>query len=131
MPDWLINIVSVTPAQPGDPTAKFDPSTQQCLEADNVTWSNRTGTTHEVVPVSPTPPSWAASFGVDPTPANESSNPTYSVVAPVVLDPNTGQPAKNAQGATTPIYGTVTYQCKLHPNEIGYFDILQNPPTFT
>src|SRR3954454_6813018 len=117
MPDWLINIVTVPPSDPESPTAAFTPVTQQVLVADNITWSNRTGTTHEVVPVSPIPPSWAASFGVNPVPAGESSNPTYSVIAPVQLDPNTGQPAKDAKGNTIPIYGTVKYQCKLHPDE--------------
>jgi plastocyanin len=130
MPDWLINIVSVTPADaaidPEIPAAAFNPTTQEVLEGDNITWSNRTGTPHEVVPVSPAPPSWAESFGVNPIPAHESSNPTYSVIVPLELDA-TGELKKDDEDKTIPLYGTVTYQCKLHPNEIGYFKIVSVP----
>jgi plastocyanin len=113
MPDWLINIVSVTPVNPGDPTAAFSPSTQQVLEADNITWSNRTDDVHQPVCSDTTVTPW----GVDPVPAGESSNPTYSVVAP--------------QSGGSPVYGLLTYHCQNHPGEIGQLDILANPPTFT
>jgi plastocyanin len=125
MPDWLINIVSVTPT-----TAAFNPETQDCLAGDNITWTNKTDTSHQPVPLNPKPPAWSASFGVNAVPAGQSSNPTYSVVAPVQLDPNTGQPVKDANGKTIPVYGPVTYQCKNHPNEVGKFNILKVPPTF-
>ncbi|MEA2328460.1 MAG: hypothetical protein QOE68_3419 [Thermoanaerobaculia bacterium] len=140
MPDWLIEIVSVTPTKPGDPTAAFKPDNQdppdeqQVLVGDNITWTNRTDDAHQPVPVSPKPPSWPASFGVDPVPPDQSSNPTYSVVAPVQVDPKTGEVVyvkdKNGKDVTTPVYGIVTYQCKSHPNEIGKFNILAKPPTF-
>jgi plastocyanin len=130
MPDWLIEIVPVIPTDSGGPNAAFEPSTQQVLAGDNITWTNRTEDQHQPVPVNPKPPSWTAAFGVNPVPPDQSSNPTYSIVAPVLLDPNTGQPAKDANGNTIPIYGPATYQCKFHPNEIGIFDILKVPPTF-
>ena len=112
MPDWLINSVSITPANPGDPAAKFDPSPQQVLEADNITWSNRTGETHQPVPSDPNATPW----GVNPIPPEQSSNPTYSVAAP--------------QSGGSPVYGIVEYHCQNHPKEIGQLNILQNPPTF-
>jgi len=113
MPDWLINIVSVTPANPGDPTAKFDPSPQTCLQGDNITWSNRTDDPHTPVPSDPA----AAPWGVDQIPAGESSNPTYSVLAP--------------QSGGQPVYGIVKYQSKEHPEVIGELNIVAVPPTFT
>lgn len=114
MPDWLIKIVSVTPANPGDPTAAFDPATQDALEADNITWTNKTDDEHQPVPLNPPTPAW----GVDAVPPWQSSNPTYSVAAP-----------EDSKG--NPIYGPVTYQCKNHPKEVGTINILKNPPTFT
>jgi plastocyanin len=128
MPDWLIEIVSVTPTEPGGPTAAFKPATQQVLVGDNITWTNRTDDPHQPVPVSPKPPSWPAAFGVNEVPPDQSSNPTYSVVAPVQLDSN-GQPVL-VNGKTVPVYGPATYQCKNHPNETGTFDVIKVPPTF-
>jgi plastocyanin len=128
MPDWLIEIVSVTPTEPGGPTAAFIPATQQVLVGDNITWTNRTDDPHQPVPVSPKPPAWPAAFGVDEVPPDQSSNPTYSVVAPVQLDSN-GQPVL-VNGKTVPVYGPATYQCKIHPNETGTFDVIKVPPTF-
>ncbi|MEA2336526.1 MAG: hypothetical protein QOE82_533 [Thermoanaerobaculia bacterium] len=115
MPDWLINIVSVTkdPNNPDAPAAKFDPSPQLCLQADNITWSNRTDDPHTPVPSDPTAPAW----GVNEIPGHESSNPTYTVLAPV--------------SGGNPVYGIVTYHCQNHPDEIGQLNIVQNPPTFT
>ena len=124
MPDWLIEIVSVTPT-----TAAFQPATQDVLVGDNITWTNRTDETHQPVPLNPKPLAWPASFGVDPVPPDQSCNPTYSVVAPVVLDAN-GQPVLDSNKKTTPVYGPVTYQCKNHPNEVGTLNILKVPPTF-
>jgi plastocyanin len=113
MPDWLIEIVPVTPANDGDPTAAFEPATQDVLAGDNITWSNRTDEAHQPVPLNPSTPAW----DVDSCPAGESSNPTYSVRAPV-------------DGSGKPVYGPVTYQCQNHPDEIGTLNILQVPPTF-
>ena len=113
MPDWLIEIVSVTPANPGDPTAAFNPATQDVLQWDNITWKNSTKGEHQPVPLNPPTPAW----GVDPVPAGESSNPTYSVKAPV-------------DGNNKPIYGPVTYKCAKHENEVGTLNILSAPPTF-
>jgi plastocyanin len=113
MPDWLIKIVTVTPANPGDPTAAFDPATQDALAGDNITWRNNTGASHRPVPLNPPTPAW----GVNAVPAGQSSNPTYSVKAPVDSGGN-------------PIYGPVTYKCESHPNEIGTLNILKVPPTF-
>jgi plastocyanin len=123
MPDWLIEIVSVTPT-----TAAFQPATQDVLVGDNITWTNRTDISHQPVPLNPKPLAWPASFGVDPVPPDQSCNPTYSVVAPVQLDAN-GQPVL-VNNKTVPVYGPVTYQCKDHPNEIGTLNILKVPPTF-
>lgn len=113
MPDWLIKIVSVTPTNPGDPTAAFDPATQDVLAGDNVTWNNKTDSEHQPVPLNPPTPAW----GVNAVPAGQSSNPTYSVKAPL-------------DGTNKPIYGPVTYQCKNHPKEVGTLNILKVPPTF-
>lgn len=129
MPDWLIEIVPVTPTEPGGPTAAFLPATQDVLAGDNITWTNRTDEPHEMEPVSPKPPSWTGNFGVAPVPPDQSSNPTYSIVAPVQLDSN-GQPAKDANGKTIPVYGPATYRCKIHPNEIATFNVIKVPPTF-
>ena len=129
MPDWLIEIVSVTPTTPGGPTAAFQPATQDVLAGDNITWTNRTDDQHQPEPVSPKPPSWTGNFGVNPVPPDQSSNPTYSVVAPVQLDSN-GQPAKDANGKTIPVYGPATYRCKFHNNEVGTFNVIKVPPTF-
>jgi plastocyanin len=125
MPDWLIEIIPVNSTDPDGP-AEFQPAIQEVLAGDNITWTNRTGIEHQPVPVTPTPPSWAASFGVNPIPAEQSSNPTYSVVAPVEIDPNTGQPVL-VDGATVPVYGLATYRCQKHENEIAKFDILKVP----
>jgi|GEM_PF-1371598 len=131
MPDWLIEIVSVTPTEPGGPTAAFKPATQDVLVGDNITWTNRTDVSHQPVPLNPKPLAWPASFGVDPVPPDQSCNPTYSVVAPVQLDSN-GQPVIDPNTKKTiPVYGAVTYQCKDHPNEVGTFNILKVPPTFS
>ena len=128
MPDWLIEIVPVNASDPSGPAA-FQPATQQVLVGDNITWTNRTDIKHQPVPLNPKPKAWPASFGVDPVPPDQSSNPTYSVVAPVELDSN-GEPKKDSNNKTIPVYGPVTYQCKDHPNEIGTFNILKVPPTF-
>ena len=116
MPDWLIKIVSVPkdPEKTDAPTAKFDPSSQMVLASDNITWSNQTDDPHQPVPLDPTAPAW----GVDEVPAHQSSNPTYSVVAPV--DPTTKKP----------VYAPVSYYCKNHPKEIGELNIVATPPTF-
>ena len=128
MPDWLIEIVSVTPTEPGGPTAAFVPATQDVLVGDNITWTNRTDDEHALEPVSPKPPSWTGNFGVDPVPPDQSSNPTYSLVAPVQLDSN-GQPVL-VNGKTVPVYGPATYRCKIHTNEVGTFNVIKVPPTF-
>jgi hypothetical protein len=111
MPDWLINIVSVPkdPTNPDAPTAKFDPSPQQCLQADNITWSNRTGDPHTPVPSDPAAVPW----GVNQIPAGESSNPTYSVLAPV--------------SGGNPVYGIVKYHSLEQPDVIGELNIVAVP----
>jgi|SRR5947209_12738399 len=113
MPDWLIEIVPVTPTDPNGPTAAFKPATQDVLAGDNITWTNKTNHPHQPVPLNPATPAW----GVNSCPAGQSSNPTYSVKAPVDSGGN-------------PIYGPVTYQCKDHPKEVGTLNILKVPPTF-
>jgi plastocyanin len=112
MPDWLIEIIPVDSKDPKGP-AEFQPAIQEVLAGDNITWTNRTDDAHQPVPLNPPTPAW----GVDSCRAGQSSNPTYSVKAPVGSDGK-------------PIYGPVTYQCQKHPNEIGTLNILKVPPTF-
>ena len=132
MPDWLIKIVPVTPANPGDPTAAFSP-VHATGPGGRQHHHGRTRRmrVHEVVPVSPTPPVLA---GI----VRSGSRSRLGVVKPDLLGRRTGQARsghrtadRRRQGQDDPDLRLAKYQCKLHPEEVGYFDILQNPPTFT
>jgi hypothetical protein len=120
MADWSIKIV---PASSGSGAAfqpdlkGYNPGDSLPAEQDDlVTWSNRTGQTHQpwmtdssYNPLSDAEvlPRGSTNYMSDQIPPNESSRPSYDVAQPTPAPP-----------ATPPNNWTVYYFCKLHPTVV-------------
>jgi plastocyanin len=132
MPDWSIKIVPADNPTPQAPAAfvpdligKKAGNPLSAQVDDLVTWNNTTNDAHWPWPAdqngNPLPDAQVSTangnYLSDQIPALRSSRPSYDVKLP------------STASATVPPTGTLSYCCKLHPQERGTIDVTGIPPT--